>query len=245
MDLGISGRRAAVAAASEGLGFGTAVALREAGVHVVICGRNADKVKAAADRIGAIGLVCDVGSAEAGADFVARAAEALGGPLDIVVPNAGGPPPGGIETITPDKVRAAMELNLLSTIGMCSTAIGAMQAQGWGRIVAITSFTSRQPLAAIALSNINRPAVTGYLKTLSLAVAHSGVTVNSLQPGMHATARMVSLGGTSAAPAGVPAAAWGDPGDFGAIAAFLCSEQAKFITGVGLPVDGGAVAALQ
>jgi 3-oxoacyl-[acyl-carrier protein] reductase len=245
MDLGISGRRAAVAAASEGLGFGTAAALREAGVHVAICGRNADKVKAAADRIGAVGIVCDVGSAEAGADFVDRAAEALGGPIDILVPNAGGPPPGGIETITPDKVRAAMELNLLSTIGMCSAAIGAMQEQGWGRIVAITSFTSRQPLPAIALSNINRPAVTGYLKTLSLAVAHRGVTVNSLQPGMHATARMQALGGTTSAPAGVPAAMWGDPGDFGAIAAFLCSEQAKFITGVGLPVDGGAVAALQ
>jgi 3-oxoacyl-[acyl-carrier protein] reductase len=246
MDLGINGRRAAVAAASEGLGLGVATALRAAGVHVAICGRNEHKVRAAADRIGAVAIVCDIGSAEAGAAFVASAAEALGGPIDIVVPNAGGPPMGGIETVTPESVRAAMELNLMSTIGMCSAAVGPMQAQKWGRIVAITSITARQPIPMIALSNINRPAVTGYLKTLSLAVASDGVTVNSVQPGLHATSRMQAAGAEELPPpTGVPVGFWGDADDFGAVVAFLCSAHAKFITGVGLPVDGGAIAALQ
>jgi 3-oxoacyl-[acyl-carrier protein] reductase len=246
VDLGISGRRAAVAAASEGLGLGAATALRAAGVHVAICGRDAAKVRAAAGRIGAAAIVCDVGSADGGAGFIASAAEALGGPIDIVVPNAGGPPMGGIETITAESVRAAMELNLMSTIGMCAAAIGPMQAQRWGRIVAITSITARQPIPAIALSNINRPAVTGYLKTLSLAVAADGVTVNSVQPGLHATSRMQAAGAKELPPpAGVPVGFWGDADDFGAVVAFLCSTHAKFITGVGLPVDGGAVAALQ
>ncbi len=246
MDLGIVGRRAAVAAASEGLGFATAAALREAGVEVAICGRNPDKIGAAADRIGATAIVIDVGSDAGGRSFVEQAAIALGGPIDILVPNAGGPPMGGIEIVDAESVTAALELNLLSTIGMCSAAIGHMREQRWGRIVAITSITARQPIPGIALSNITRPAVTGYLKTLALAVAAHGITVNSAQPGLHATARMGAVDPTTLAPpAGVPAGAWGRAEDFGRVVAFLCSEPACYITGVGLPIDGGMMSALQ
>lgn len=246
MDLGISGRRAAVAAASEGLGFGTAAALREAGCAVAICGRDAAKVHAAGERIGATVIVIDVGSYDGGVSFVEQAAAALGGPIDILVPNAGGPPMGPVGSITPEAVAAAIDLNVQSTIGMCTAAIGPMRAQGWGRIVAITSITARQPLLGIALSNITRPAVTGYLKTLALVVAADGVTVNSVQPGLHATSR---VGGSDPSalppPKGVPAGVWGRADDFGQFTAFLCSEQARFITGVGVPVDGGMMMALQ
>ena len=246
MDLGIAGRRAAVAAASEGLGFATAAALRDAGVAVAICGRDAAKVNAAANRIGAVAIVLDVGSDAGGRSFVEQAAAALGGPIDILVPNAGGPPMGGSEIVDADSVTAALELNLHSTIGMCAAAIPQMRAQRWGRIVAITSITARQPIPAIALSNITRPAVTGYLKTLALAVASDGVTVNSVQPGLHATARMGGADpATLAPPAGVPAGEWGRAEDFGRVAAFLCSESARYVTGVGLPIDGGMMSALQ
>ncbi len=246
MDLGIAGRRAAVAAASEGLGFGAAAALVEAGVSVAICGRNAAKVTAAAARIGAVAIVLDVGSFAGGVSFVEQAQAALGGPIDILVPNAGGPPMGGLEVVTAEAVAAALDLNLQSTIGMCSSVVPAMQSQRWGRIVAITSITARQPLAAIALSNITRPAVTGYLKTLALAMAAHGITVNSLQPGLHATSRMGGADvSTLPPPTGVPVGEWGRAVDFGNVAAFLCSEHARFITGVGLPIDGGAMAALQ
>jgi 3-oxoacyl-[acyl-carrier protein] reductase len=246
VDLGIAGRRAAVAAASEGLGFATASALREAGVAVAICGRDRAKVTAAAEQIGAVAIVLDVGSDAGGRSFVEQAAAALGGPIDILVPNAGGPPMGGIEIVDAASVTAAMELNLHSTIGMCSAAIESMRAQQWGRIVAITSITARQPIPAIALSNITRPAVTGYLKTLALAVAKDGVTVNSVQPGLHATSRMGNIDPTTLAPpAGVPAGVWGRAADFGQVTAFMCSEAARYITGVGLPIDGGMMSALQ
>jgi 3-oxoacyl-[acyl-carrier protein] reductase len=228
MDLGISGRRAAVAAASEGLGFATAAALREAGVAVAICGRDAAKVNAAANRIGAVSIVLDVGSDAGGRSFVEQAAAALGGPIDILVPNAGGPPMGGIEIVDADSVTAALALNLHSTIGMCAAAVGHMREQRWGRIVAITSITARQPIPAIALSNITRPAVT------------------SVQPGLHATARMGGADpATLAPPAGVPAGEWGRAEDFGRVAAFLCSQPARYVTGVGLPIDGGMMSALQ
>ncbi len=245
MDLGIAGRRAAVAAASEGLGFATAAALRDAGVAVAICGRDAAKVQAAAERIGAVAIVLDIGSHEGGRSFVEQAAAALGGPIDILVPNAGGPPMGGIEIVDAESVTAALELNLHSTIGMCAAALGPMRQQRWGRIVAITSITARQPIPAIALSNITRPAVTGYLKTLALAVAADGVTVNSVQPGLHATARMGGDASSLPPPAGVPAGMYGRAEDFGRVAAFLCSQPACYVTGVGLPIDGGMMTALQ
>jgi 3-oxoacyl-[acyl-carrier protein] reductase len=243
MDLGIAGKRAAVAAASRGLGFGVAAALAAEGARVAMCGRNRATIEAAAQRVGgdAVPLVADVSAPTSAAGFVRAAADALGG-VDILVTNAGGPPPGTFATTELEQYVAAIELNCLSVIAMCDAAVPAMQAQGWGRVVAITSIAVRQPIAELILSNTARAGVTGFLKTLAREVAADGVTVNSLQPGLHDTERIRELhgGDPSAAAASVPAGALGRAEDFGAVAAFLCSESARFITGSAVPVDGGA-----
>lgn len=244
MDLGISGRRAAVAAASRGLGLATARALVAEGVRVAICGRDADRIGAAAAEIGAVPLVADVATASGAAGFVRDARDALGG-LDILVANGGGPPPGRFaDVLDPDEYARAFETSCLSTIAMCVEAVPAMCAQQWGRVLAITSIAVRQPIPHLILSNTARAGLTGFLKTLAREVAPDGVTINSLQPGMHDTERLRSLPG-GADPSGIPAGRLGEPSEFGAIAAFVCSEHAAFLTGVALPVDGGAYGGLQ
>ncbi len=247
LDLGISGRRALVAASSAGLGLATAQALHAAGCAVVISGRDEARLAtAAATMPGCTALVADVSTTAGATALVAAATEALGG-LDILVTNAGGPPAGNFASTAVDAYPAALELNLLSVVAMCKAAVPAMQAQGWGRVVAITSVSVRQPIAHLILSNTARAGVTGFLKTLALEVARDGVTVNSVQPGLHATDRLTQLYGDNVAQVaeGIPARRVGDPGDFGRIAAFLCSEHAKFVTGTAVPVDGGAYLGLQ
>lgn len=247
MDLGISGRRAAISAGTAGLGLGAARALAREGVAVAVCGRDTDRVDAAVADLGpsAVGLVADLSRPDEAERFAVDAAEALGGPLDILVCNAGGPPGGTFSTTDLDAYRAALDLNCLSTIAMCRAAVPAMQERGWGRVVGITSVGARQPIPYLAASSTARAAVTGFLKVLSTQVAPDGVTVNNLQPGLHATQRMTDLYGESPDTAGIPAGVAGDPDDFGAVAAFLCSQQAAFVTGVGLHVDGGAYRGLQ
>jgi 3-oxoacyl-[acyl-carrier protein] reductase len=247
MDLGIAGRTAAVAGASAGLGFAAARALAAEGVRVAICGRDRERVEAAAGRIeGAVPITADVSSVAGATGFVEAAVDALG-QLDILVPNAGGPPAGTFASTPLESYAPALELNLLSTVAMCEAAVPAMCERGWGRVVAITSVSVRQPIPNLILSNTARAGVTGFLKTLAREVAAKGVTVNSVQPGLHATERLRSLydGDTSAAAAGVPAGAVGDPDDFGTVVAFLCSEHARFVVGAALPIDGGANQGLQ
>lgn len=246
MDLGIEGRRAAVAAGSAGLGFASAQALAEAGVRVALCGRDAVRVEEAAAALpgAAVPLVADVGTTEGAAGFVAAAREALGG-IDILVPNAGGPPPGNFASTPTEAYPDALALNLLSVVAMCKEAVPAMQAQGFGRVVAITSIAVRQPIPFLILSNTARAGATGFLKTLAREVARDGVTVNSVLPGVHDTGRVRALFGDDAERAAamareVPVGRLGDPADFGRVVAFLCSESAGFITGAAIPVDGGA-----
>ena len=247
MDLGLSGRRAAVAASSRGLGFACAAALAAEGARVALCGRSEENVRAAADRLGAgaVPLVADVGSAAGARQFVARATEALGG-LDILVTNAGGPPPGTFASTEFDSYPAALELNLLSVVAMCQAAVPGMQAQGFGRVVAITSISVRQPIANLILSNTARAGVTGFLKTLAREVAGDGVTVNSVQPGSHATDRLLAVYGDAVDEqvTRIPARMFGRPEDFGRVVAFLCSDHAAFLTGAAIPVDGGEYAGL-
>jgi 3-oxoacyl-[acyl-carrier protein] reductase len=247
MDLGIAGRRAAVAGASAGLGFSTAKALVAAGVQVAICSRDTDRIERAAAELGelAVPITADVSTPEGAVGFVEAARRALGG-VDILVPNAGGPPPGTFASTPLDAYLPAIELNLLSTVAMCHTAVPAMQRQRWGRVVAITSGTVRQPSPTLILSNTARAGATGFLKTLALEVAKDGVTVNSVQPGLHMTDRMRALGvDPERAAADIPAGIVGASDDFGAVCAFLCSEQAKFVVGAAVPVDGGAFRGLQ
>jgi 3-oxoacyl-[acyl-carrier protein] reductase len=241
MDLGIAGRRAAVAASSAGLGFASAQALADEGAHVVICGRDRDRIDAAAARIGerAVPLVCDVSTPDGAAAFVTDAAEVLGGTIDILVTNAGGPPGGNFADTDVDAYGAALDLNLMSVVAMCKAAVPAMQAQAWGRVVAITSVAVRQPNPRLILSNTARAGATGFLKTLAREIADSGVTVNSAQPGLHLTERVHQIYSD-----GLPDRPLGDPADFGKVVAFLCSEPARFVTGVQLHVDGGDYAGL-
>lgn len=241
MDLGISGRRAAVAGGSAGLGFGVAQALVQEGVQVAICGRDPERLRAAAARLGdgGVAIPADVSTLEGARSFVADAGARLG-TLDILVPNAGGPPAGGFSDTPSDRYLDAFVLNCGSVIAMCEAAIPAMRAQRWGRVVVVTSIAVRQPKPALILSNTARSGVTAFLRTVAREVAGDGVTVNSLQPGFHDTDRLRGLGGDlEAMAASIPAGRLGAPADFGAVAAFLCSEQAGFLTGAAIQVDGG------
>ena len=247
MDLGITGRRALVAASSQGLGRETARALLEAGCELVVSGRDAGRLdEAIADIGGGTPVVADLSSAEAGVSLVEEATAVMGG-VDILVTNNGGPPPGNFASTDIEAYQGALDMNLLSMLAMVKTAVPPMQAQAWGRVLAITSVSVRQPIPTLILSNTARAGLTAFLKTTALEVAADGVTVNTIQPGLHATARLLGLydGDASAIGAAVPAKTVGDAGDFGRIAAFMCSEHAKFMTGVSVPIDGGAHAGLQ
>ena len=251
MDLGVVGRRAAVAAGTAGLGLATARALVAEGVSVAVCGRDRHRLEEALAELrgvargatgtpGVEGLVVDLSSTDEAERFVTEAARRLGGTVDILVPNAGGPPAGTFATTAMDDYRAALELNCLSTIAMCRTAVPAMQEQRWGRVVAITSIGAKEPISHLIASSTARAAVSSFLKVLAREVAADGVTVNRLQPGLHRSDRVAQLYGEGQDPgAGIPIGEPGDPADFGATAAFLCSAHAGFITGVGLPLDGG------
>ena len=245
MDLGIQGRKAAVAAASTGLGFGCAKALIEDGVEVAICSRSEERIVDAAGRLGpgAAPIVADVSTEEGARSFIEQATAKLG-QVDILVANAGGPPPGTPATTSIDGYREAIDLNLLSTIVMCQAALSGMRERGWGRIVAVTSIGARQPIGNLAASSVARAGVSSFLKTLSAEVARDGVTVNSAQPGIHATDRIKSLGSTDAIAQRVPTGTLGTADDFGKAVAFLCSEPAKFITGTSILLDGGAYTGL-
>jgi 3-oxoacyl-[acyl-carrier protein] reductase len=236
-----------VTGASSGLGLGTAKALAADGASVVMIARSQERLNVARDGLGdnVHTLVGDVSNIAQVPELMANAAELLGG-IDILVANAGGPPPGNFENTDIEAYLPALNLNLLSTVAMCKAVVHDMCDRSWGRIIAITSVTVRQPSPNLILSNTARAGLTGFLKTLAGEVAYRGVTVNSLQPGLHRTARLMSLYESPDEMAiNIPARALGDPDDFGRVAAFLCSTSARFITGAAIPVDGGAYSGLQ
>jgi 3-oxoacyl-[acyl-carrier protein] reductase len=242
MQLGLQGRRALVTGASSGLGLACAQALAAEGAIVAIAARSAEKLAAAAATLDAVQIVADVSSPEGVTDMVATANDALSG-IDILIANAGGPPPGNFTDTDLELYEPALRLNLLSTVAMCKAVVPAMRSNGWGRVVAITSTSVREPIDRLILSNTARAGLTGFLKTLAREVAGDGVTVNSLQPGLHETERLQTVYGDDlpSVAAGIPAGILGDPADFGRIAAFLCSDVARFLTGAAIPVDGGAL----
>ena len=246
MDLQLAGKKAVVAGASAGLGLGCAKALAAEGATVAIGSRDRERIDAAAATIdGAIGIVGDVSTTAGASGFVTDAAEALGG-IDILIANAGGPPVGNFESTDLEAYAEAVNLNLLSTVAMVHAAVPMMKETGWGRIIAITSISVRQPMGNLILSNTARAGVTGFLKTVATEVARHGITVNTLQPGSHKTARLIGTGADlEAAAKANPSKMIGDADDFGQIAAFLCSDAAKFVSGASLQVDGGAYAGLQ
>jgi 3-oxoacyl-[acyl-carrier protein] reductase len=248
MDLGIAGKRAIVAAATSGLGLATARALAREGAHVAICGRDGQRTRDAAAEIGdnALAFACDLTVPGAPERFVRDARQNLGG-CDILVANAGGPPPGSFASTELDAYRDAFELNCLASIAMCRVAIPYMRENRWGRVVAITSIGAKQPIGGLMASSVARAALTSFLKITAREVARDGITVNNMCPGLHTTARLTNLhadAGLEALAASVPAGRLGDPADFGRVAAFLCSEAANYVNGTSIQVDGAALEGL-
>lgn len=241
MDLGIDGKVALVTAGSRGLGRATALALAGEGVRLMLSGRDPETLERARRTVVEAGGEAEVRAGDVTdpaepARLVAAAVERFGG-LDIVVANAGGPPPGRAIDQSDEALEAAINANLLTSVRLVREALPHMRVAGWGRICCITSYTVQQASPVLALSNTARVGLWGWLKTAAhdLASESSGITINMICPGPHATDRMKELGGTGV---------MGDPADFGSVAAFLCSEQAGFVNGAAIVVDGGATLAL-
>ena len=240
MDLGLAGRVALVTAASKGLGRAAAEALVAEGASVVICARGREALDATAETIRAAGgrvtpVAADVTEAEAPARLVAEAL-ATYGRLDIVVANAGGPPPARALEVDDSGIAAAVNANLATSVRLVREAVPHLRADGWGRICCITSMSVRQPIGDLALSNLARTGLWGWAKTAAQDLVADGITLNLVCPGLHATDRVRTLGRGGAR--------MGDPADFGKVVAFLCSEPAGFISGVALGVDGASVVGL-
>jgi 3-oxoacyl-[acyl-carrier protein] reductase len=238
MDLGIRDRVALVTAASKGLGRGVAMALSEEGARLVICARGEEALrKTAAELPGEVVAVpADVTDPDAPRMLVELAVERFGG-LDIVVANAGGPPPRRALEAGDDDVLAAVNDNLLTSVRLVREAVPHMRANGWGRIVLLTSNSVKQPIPGLALSNTARTGLWAWAKTAAADLMADGITLNLACPGFHATDRLRQIG----APEGVRL---GEPADFGKVVAFLCSEPARFVSGAALQVDGAATAGL-
>jgi 3-oxoacyl-[acyl-carrier protein] reductase len=262
MDFGIKGKVALVTAASKGLGRGSAEALSAEGCRVAICARTQADVERVAKEIAAKSghevtpFVADMSKA-ADIDKLLGAVRAKLGDPDIVVCNAGGPPPGNFATTAVDQFLPAVELSMMSSIRLTYGSIEAMKKKGWGRIVYITSVSVKQPIPFILLSNTARAGLTGFMKTVAREVAATGVTLNCVLPGTHDTDRVRQTATKRAETEGISyekaleAQASGNPmkrlgtaQDFGAVVAFLCSQQARFVTGDNVLVDGGAYAGL-
>ena len=257
MDLGISGKIALVTAASRGLGRGCAEQLAAEKCRVALCSRDEISAKQAADEIAAatqaevLGFGADVKNPEDIGRLLGNVKQSMGDP-EIVVTNAGGPPPGTFASTALEDYEHALNLNLMSAVHLIHGVTPAMKNRGWGRIIAITSISVKQPIGNLLLSNMARAGLTGFLKTIATELAPAGITVNALLPGTHKTSRIDQLVQDRAdredkSPEDVfremmsanPSNTIGDPSDFGATAAFLASVQARYITGQNLLVDGG------
>jgi 3-oxoacyl-[acyl-carrier protein] reductase len=236
MDLGIAGKVALVTASSKGLGRASAEALAGEGAKVVICGRGEETLRVTEAGIRSAGgevhaLVADVTDPAAPDSLVAETIRHYGA-LDILVANAGGPPPGRSLDVTDDQIAVAVNANLTTSVRLIRAGLPSMRSAGWGRICCITSWSVKQPIGELALSNLARTGLWAWAKTAAHDLFDSGVTLNLACPGPHATDRMLQLGGSDAT--------MGDPGDFGRLVAFLCSAHAGYISGTAVMVDGAA-----
>jgi 3-oxoacyl-[acyl-carrier protein] reductase len=240
MDLGISGRVALVTASSKGLGQASALALAEEGCKVVVCARGEEALRATekqlAERTEVMALVEDVTEPDAPRRLVQATVDRFG-TIDILVPNAGGPPPTRAFEFDDQQLATALNANLTTSIRLVREAVPHMRLNKWGRICCITSYSLKQPLPTLALSNVSRTALWAWIKTAAQDVFSDGITINTAAPGSHATDRIKALGGGNIDGAG-------DPADFGRVVAFLCSQPANFITAAALQVDGGATTGL-
>lgn len=262
MELGLKGKVALVAASSRGLGRAVAEELAAEGVSLVLCARTEGSLSETCAAISsesgveAFGVTADVSTRE-GAERVAREGLRKFGRIDILVTNAGGPPAGAFESLAREAWEEAVRLTLLSVLDLTRAVLPVMKQRHWGRILNITSVAVKQPLPNLILSNSLRAAVTGFSRTLADEVAPFGITVNNIMPGYTRTERVEELSATIAAKEGVtraevlarweaaiPLKRLGEPREFAAMAAFLVSERAGYITGSSVAVDGGWVRGL-
>jgi 3-oxoacyl-[acyl-carrier protein] reductase len=240
VDFGIAGRVALVTAASKGLGRATALALAGEGARLVINARTEEALKEAETAVRDLGAEVlavpgDVTEPSAPARLVSATLHRFGG-LDILVANAGGPPPARALEVTDEQIEAAVNGNLTTSIRLVRAAVPTMRERGWGRICCITSYSVKQPIPNLALSNLARTGLWAWAKTAAADLFPSGITLNLACPGAHATDRMLQLGGSGEG--------LGDPADFGRVVAFLCSQHTAFMTGTAVVVDGGATQGL-
>jgi 3-oxoacyl-[acyl-carrier protein] reductase len=261
VELGLKGKVAFVAAASRGLGAAIAEGLAAEGAQIACCARTKAIHEMAASLgtrhgVQALGIEADVAVPADVARAVADAQERFG-QVDILVTNAGGPPPGPFESHTPEAWQQAIALNLDSVVNLVRAALPGMKARRWGRILNVTSIAVKQPVDNLILSNSVRAAVTGFARTLANEVAPFNITVNNLMPGYTRTERLEQLAASAAAAKGTTRdaafAAWegqipmgrvGEPHEFAALATFLASERASYITAQSIAVDGGWIRSL-
>lgn len=259
MDLRIAGKVALVAGSSSGLGLAIATTLAEEGCRVALNGRDEERLAKALPVVArhaggdVESFIADVSDIEQAANLVDRVRHHFGR-VDILVCNAGGPPTASFEDLPADAWQAALDLNLLSTIHLCRAAVPIMRRAQWGRIVCLTSIAARQPLEGLMLSTTARAGVLGFSKSLADQVAPDGITVNAICPGYMHTDRLADLLRRQAVRTrrsedeveerlvlDIPIGRMGRPEELAAVVAFLVSEQASYITGVALPIDGGFI----
>ena len=262
MDLGLKDKVALVAAASRGLGRAVAEELAAEGVSVVLCSRGAEAINKAANEIAqatgakVLAVAADVSKTDEIVRLTQFGFERFGR-IDILITNAGGPPAGQFENLTQEQWEAAARLTLFSAVELARQVLLGMKERRWGRILNITSIAVKQPVDNLILSNSLRAAVTGFARTLANEVAPFGVTVNNIMPGYTRTERVEELAQMMAEKEGttpaefvarwekeIPMRRLGEPREFAALAAFLVSERASYITGTSTPVDGGWIRAL-
>jgi len=257
MDLGLKGKRALVVGSSRGLGYAVANTLAAEGVYVAISSRNAEKLSASAKQIEAAhgipvaALPADMSDASAPAKLIAVTVEALGG-LDLLVTNAGGPPPGAFESFSEEDWAKGIDLSLMSHVRLIKEALPHLRESDAASVLTITSYSVKQPIPNLVLSNSIRAATVGLTKTLALELGGDGIRFNSILPGWTKTERVAELMGARAQAKGTsvaeelsaqmkecPLGRMAEPQEFANPAVFLLSPAASYITGVMLTVDGG------
>jgi 3-oxoacyl-[acyl-carrier protein] reductase len=262
MDLGLHGKVAFVAAGSKGLGRAVAEELAAEGASVAINARGAEALDATCEAIRSssraeiLAAPGDVSSADQ-VEAMIEATVRRFGHIDILVTNAGGPPSGVFESLSPEMWKSAVDLTLLSVVNLTRAVLPGMKARRWGRIINVNSIAAKQPVHGLMLSNSIRSAVTGFARTLADEVATFGITVNNILPGYTRTERVVQLSEAAASREGIsteealarwtseiPMGRLGEPREFGALAAFLASERASYITAGSIAVDGGWIKSL-
>ena len=255
MDMGIKGKTALICGSSKGLGRGCAEALAAEGVNLVMNARTSSNLERTAEKIRKTykvevkTIACDVTTVDGQNKVFDTISD-----LDILVTNAGGPPPGMWYDWEQEDFLAALNANMLTPISFIKAYLPGMIAQGWGRIVNITSQSVKAPIATLGLSNAARTGLTGYVAGTARQVASKGVTINNLLPGVHDTDRIVSIDQSAVRAegismqqvkakrkAGIPVGRYGTRDEFGAACAFLCSQQAAFIVAQNILLDGGAI----